>query len=226
MAPDWYRPRFRPARIITVTLQEILDSDVTLANESSLSMSIRVAIYSAPFPGAHRRVTMGHGNPWSACLPRSLVRMGLDVTLFATGDSQTSGTLAAVCPRPYSEDRFSRSEGCGVPAHLRGLRTIAAEFDLIHNHFDFLPLTYSGLINTPVVTTIHGFLIAGHRSGLQEIQCSLAIMSRSARPTNRHGSTISPPSITASILRNFRFPQPRRKVSPVLRSNPSGQGRV
>ena len=33
----------------------------------------------------------------------------------------------------------------------------AGEFDLIHNSFDFLPLTYSGLVDTPVVTTIHGF---------------------------------------------------------------------
>jgi glycosyltransferase involved in cell wall biosynthesis len=33
----------------------------------------------------------------------------------------------------------------------------AADFDIIHNGFDFLPLTYSGLVNTPVVTTIHGF---------------------------------------------------------------------
>ncbi|MCX6164731.1 MAG: glycosyltransferase family 4 protein, partial [Ignavibacteriae bacterium] len=29
--------------------------------------------------------------------------------------------------------------------------------DIIHNNFDFLPLTYSLLIKTPMVTTIHGF---------------------------------------------------------------------
>ena len=33
----------------------------------------------------------------------------------------------------------------------------ADEFALIHNHFDFLPLAYSGLVDTPVLTTIHGF---------------------------------------------------------------------
>jgi len=33
----------------------------------------------------------------------------------------------------------------------------ASEFDLIHNNFDFLPLTYSALIKTPLITTIHGF---------------------------------------------------------------------
>jgi hypothetical protein len=33
----------------------------------------------------------------------------------------------------------------------------AAEFDVLHDHFDFLPLSYSGLTATPVLTTIHGF---------------------------------------------------------------------
>jgi glycosyltransferase involved in cell wall biosynthesis len=33
----------------------------------------------------------------------------------------------------------------------------ANQFDLIHNHFDFLPLTYSRLFATPMITTIHGF---------------------------------------------------------------------
>jgi glycosyltransferase involved in cell wall biosynthesis len=35
----------------------------------------------------------------------------------------------------------------------------ATEFDLIHNNYDFLPLTYSRLISTPMLTTIHGFSI-------------------------------------------------------------------
>ncbi len=33
----------------------------------------------------------------------------------------------------------------------------AGDFDIIHNNYDFLPLTYSSLIKTPVITTIHGF---------------------------------------------------------------------
>ena len=41
--------------------------------------------------------------------------------------------------------------------HISNLMEKAGEFDLIHNNFDFLPLTYSGLIRTPVITTIHGF---------------------------------------------------------------------
>jgi glycosyltransferase involved in cell wall biosynthesis len=41
--------------------------------------------------------------------------------------------------------------------HISGNFERAAEFDIIHNHFDFLPLTHSGPVETPVVSTIHGF---------------------------------------------------------------------
>ena len=82
--------------------------------------------------------------------------MGLDVTLFATGDSRTSGKLVAVCPRPYSEDG-SVDPKVAECLHISEIFERAAEFDIIHNNFDFLPLTYSGLVETPVVTTIHGF---------------------------------------------------------------------
>jgi glycosyltransferase involved in cell wall biosynthesis len=82
--------------------------------------------------------------------------MGLDVTLFATGDSQTKAKLVAVSPRPYSEDH-SVDPKVAECLHISEIFERAAEFDLIHNHFDFLPLTYSGLVATPVLTTIHGF---------------------------------------------------------------------
>jgi glycosyltransferase involved in cell wall biosynthesis len=89
-------------------------------------------------------------------LTEELVDMGLDVTLFATGDSQTSGKLVAVCPRPYSEDH-SVDPKVAECLHISEIFERAADYDLIHNHFDFLPLTYSGLVETPVLTTIHGF---------------------------------------------------------------------
>ena len=100
-----------------------------------------------------------HYGPWESVvslLTEELVRLGLDVTLFATGDSRTSGKLAAVCPRPYSEDP-SVEPKVAECLHIAEVFERAADFDVIHNHFDFLPLTYSGLIKTPVVTTIHGF---------------------------------------------------------------------
>ena len=100
-----------------------------------------------------------HYGPWESVvslLTEELVNMGLDVTLFATGDSQTTAKLVAACPRPYSEDP-SVDPKVAECLHIAEIFERASEFDLIHNHYDFLPLTYSGLVGTPVLTTIHGF---------------------------------------------------------------------
>jgi glycosyltransferase involved in cell wall biosynthesis len=100
-----------------------------------------------------------HYGPWenvASLLTEGLVARGHDVTLFATADSQTDGTLHAVCPRGYEEDRtlIPKVWEC---LHISELFEHTQNFDIIHNHFDFLPLTYTGLTTKPVVTTIHGF---------------------------------------------------------------------
>ena len=118
-------------------------------------MTMRIAMLSP----ISWRTPPRHYGPWASVvslLTEGLVKQDLDVTLFATGDSETSGTLAAVCPRPYSEDT-SVDPKVAECLHISAVFERAAEFDLIHNHFDFLPLTYSGLVDTPLVTTIHGF---------------------------------------------------------------------
>lgn len=100
-----------------------------------------------------------HYGPWEfvvSLLSEELLRLGLDVTLFATGDSKTSGKLIAVCPQPYSENATINPKVAEC-LHISEIFERSADFDLIHNHFDFLPLTYSRLVKTPVVTTIHGF---------------------------------------------------------------------
>lgn len=90
-------------------------------------------------------------------LTEGLVARGFDVTLFATADSETKGKLHAVCKSGHEEDR-SISSKVWECLHVSELFEQADEFDLIHNNFDFLPLTYTSLVTTPVVTTIHGFL--------------------------------------------------------------------
>jgi glycosyltransferase involved in cell wall biosynthesis len=136
-------------------------SNISLPNESQirkypdLSMSIRVAVLSP----ISWRTPPRHYGPWEYVvnlLTEGLVQLGLDVTLFATGDSQTSGKLVSVCPRPYSEDPSVNAKVAEC-LHIAEVFERSADFDLIHNHFDFLPLTYSGLTDTPVLTTIHGF---------------------------------------------------------------------
>ncbi len=64
--------------------------------------------------------------------------------------------LSSVIPRGWSEDP-STDPKVAECLHISEVFERASEFDIIHNSFDFLPLTYSELTSTPVVTTIHGF---------------------------------------------------------------------
>lgn len=105
------------------------------------------------------RVPPRHYGPWEqvvSLLTEGLVALGVDVTLFATLDSETSARLDGVCPRPYEEDA-TIDAGVWAPLHTAHVFEQAHRFDLVHNHFDFGPLTYAGLVETPVLTTIHGF---------------------------------------------------------------------
>lgn len=100
-----------------------------------------------------------HYGPWEqvvSLLTEGLVARGVDVTLFATADSETAGRSHAIVPRPYEEDK-DLSPKVWESLHISEVFEKAQDFDLIHNHFDFLPLTYSGLVKRPVLTTIHGF---------------------------------------------------------------------
>jgi glycosyltransferase involved in cell wall biosynthesis len=97
--------------------------------------------------------------PWelvTSLLTEALVARGVDVTLFATLDSQTAGTLAGVVPRGYSEDP-SLDAKVWEALHIAHLYERAGEFDLIHNQADFMPLIFARMVDTPIVTTIHGF---------------------------------------------------------------------
>ena len=85
-----------------------------------------------------------------------LVARGWDVTLFATGDSLTRAHLHAVVDKGYEEDAAVDPKVAEY-LHISEVFEHAAEFDLIHSHCDFMPLTYTRLIKTPVLTTIHGF---------------------------------------------------------------------
>ena len=100
-----------------------------------------------------------HYGPWeqfASLLTEGLAERGVDVTLFATGDSVTAARLVSVVPLGYSEDTGIEPK-VSECLHISEAFERAAEFDIIHNSFDFLPLTYSGLVPTPVITTIHGF---------------------------------------------------------------------
>jgi glycosyltransferase involved in cell wall biosynthesis len=105
------------------------------------------------------RVPPRHYGPWEqfvSLLTEGLVERGVDVTLFASADSVTSARSVGTIPTGYSEDP-SLDPKVWEGLHIATVFERAGEFDLIHNNLDFLPLTYSGLVATPVLTTIHGF---------------------------------------------------------------------
>lgn len=107
---------------------------------------------------AHRLPPRGYG-PWeqiASTLTEGFVARGHDVTLFATADSLTTAHLHGTAPTGYEEDREQDAK-VAEALHIAAAFERAPEFDVLANHFDFLPLTYSRLARTPVVTTIHGF---------------------------------------------------------------------
>lgn len=79
-----------------------------------------------------------------------------NVTLFATKDSVTQANLVSFVDRGYEEDK-SQIPPVSTCLHISKTLARADEFDLIHNNFDYLPLTYLPFIKTPMLTTIHGF---------------------------------------------------------------------
>jgi glycosyltransferase involved in cell wall biosynthesis len=97
--------------------------------------------------------------PWeyaTSLLAEGLLAEGVDVTLFATADSITGGRLEAVCPCPYSEDGQLDPKVWEL-LHIAHAFEHAHKFDILHNQADFVPLGFSRLVDTPLVTTIHGF---------------------------------------------------------------------
>ena len=89
-------------------------------------------------------------------ITEGLVARGWDVTLFASRDSVTRAHLHAVVDKGYEEDADVDPKVAEY-LHISAAFERAAEFDLIHSHYDFMALTYTRLVRTPVLTTIHGF---------------------------------------------------------------------
>src|ERR1700685_763544 len=100
-----------------------------------------------------------HYGPWelvTSLLTEALLARGVDVTLFATVNSITTGKLAGSCPHPYSEAPTIDAKVWEL-LHVAHVFERAGEFDLIHNQADFVPLAFSRLGETPMVTAIHRF---------------------------------------------------------------------
>jgi glycosyltransferase involved in cell wall biosynthesis len=117
--------------------------------------SKRVAVLS---PVAWRTPPRQYG-AWETVasnIAEGLVARGWDVTLFASRDSVTRARLHSVVDQGYEEDPAVDPKVAEY-LHISEAFEHAAEFDLIHSHYDFMALTYTRLVKTPVLTTIHGF---------------------------------------------------------------------
>ncbi len=192
-------------------------------DDAGLGRPLRVAMLS---PIAWRTPPRHYG-PWEqvvSLLTEGLVRRGVDVTLFATGDSLTSARLHSVCPVGYEEDP-SMDAKVWESLHISEVFERAGEFDLIHNHFDFLPLTYSRLTTTPLVATIHGFssdrILPVYRK-YQDTAAYVAISDADRAPGLRYAATVH----HGIDLSGFTFRADPGAVPPVLRAHPPGQGGV
>jgi glycosyltransferase involved in cell wall biosynthesis len=123
----------------------------------------------------------GYG-PWEQIafnVADGMRRRGLDVTLFATGNSRFDGKLASVVPVGLNEDPALNGE-VFTALHIAELFARVHEFDLIHNQLDWKPLTYAMATDSPpLVTTIHGFsspqILAAYYAGARRsFYCSIS----------------------------------------------------
>ena len=100
-----------------------------------------------------------HYGPWeliTGLLAEGLTARGVDVTLFATLDSVTTATLDGVVPAGY-EGNAAIDGRVWEAIHVSHALARSGEFDLVHNHLDWLPLAFSAHCRVPMVTTVHGF---------------------------------------------------------------------
>jgi glycosyltransferase involved in cell wall biosynthesis len=97
--------------------------------------------------------------PWervAGLLAAGLHARGVDVTLFATLDSETPAKLDGVCAHGYAED--SSLDGRVWEAlHVAHVLERSGDFDIVHNHLDWLPVALEQFSRAPLLTTIHGF---------------------------------------------------------------------
>ncbi|MHC2464436.1 glycosyltransferase family 4 protein [Bradyrhizobium embrapense] len=101
-----------------------------------------------------------------AWLVDQLVELGHDVTLFASGDSRTTGKLHAVWPRALRLGRKGVDPNAACALLIEAIAERAGEFDVIHSHVDWLPLPVLARSGVPFLTTMHGRLDLPGLSGV------------------------------------------------------------
>lgn len=91
-------------------------------------------------------------------LTEDLVSRGHEVTLFASGDSQTGARLVPVTREALRLGAEDVDPNLYLMLELGMVFDEAAAFDVIHSHVDYAAFPFARLVETPVVTTLHGRL--------------------------------------------------------------------
>jgi glycosyltransferase involved in cell wall biosynthesis len=110
-------------------------------------------------------------------LTEELVRQGHDVTLFASGDSDTKARLVAACPRSLRLDKRCRDQLAHHYVMLENVFQHADEFDIIHFHVDYLHFPFSRREPVTHVTTLHGRLDLPDLVPLYQEFCDMPVIS-------------------------------------------------
>jgi glycosyltransferase involved in cell wall biosynthesis len=131
----------------TLALALLWFLDVRIAQVSPLYESVPPTEYG----GTERVVSF---------LTEELVRLGHDVTLFASGDSATSARLVPMTPRALRSDPGSVDPVAQHFVMLERVARAAETFDILHYHVDYLHFPISRRLSVPHVTTLHGHLDA------------------------------------------------------------------
>ena len=172
--------------------------------------------------GERRLATTGRGSSSPRCSPRGWWRPGHHVTLFATADSITTASLHATAPCGWSEDATIDAKVAEC-LHIASVFERAGEFDIIHNGFDFLPLTYSDLVD-------HA---GGHHDPRVLVRSDLPVYERydgttayvSISDADRHPNLHYAATIHHGIdVDGFAVASESRRASAVLRTHPPRQG--
>jgi glycosyltransferase involved in cell wall biosynthesis len=91
-------------------------------------------------------------------LTETLVKMGHEVTLYASGDSVTGARLRPMCPRSLRLDKTSVDPVADHVLMAEKIFQDSKDFDFVHSHIDYLPFPLWREMMTPCATTLHGRL--------------------------------------------------------------------
>lgn len=91
-------------------------------------------------------------------LVEDLVKLGHDVTLFASGDSRTTANLVPAWPQAIRLGRPRSDPLAAIASLLEYVERASADFDVIHCHLDWVHLPMFSRLKVPNLTTLHGRL--------------------------------------------------------------------